>query len=455
MSKQYFGTDGIRGRVGDELINPDFCLKLGRSVGRTFAVKGRRPLVILGKDTRNSGYMLESALEAGLSSAGVDVALLGPIPTPAVAYMTRAMRGDLGIVISASHNPFEDNGLKFFDGEANKLSDAMELSIERQLNTPLSSVSASNLGHVFRVDDARGRYIEFCKGTVDSRIRLDGLKVVLDCANGAAYNVAPRVFRELDADVTGISVDPDGSNINKNCGSTHPELLREKVLELSADVGIALDGDGDRLIMVDSEGEIVDGDELLYVIAHSMWKRNRFCGGVVGTEMSNVGLQRAFEDLGIPFERAKVGDRYVVELLHDKGWVLGGENSGHIICLDWATTGDGIVSALQVLVAMVSQNRSLSDLKRGMTKLPQEMINVAVEDPGDVGTHPNVIDAIRDVEGKLGGDGRVLVRPSGTEPLLRVMVEGKNSVDVRRYAERIADVALNSVDTRAGTLRSQ
>ena len=455
MSKQYFGTDGIRGRVGDELINPDFCLKLGRSVGRTFAVKGRRPLVILGKDTRNSGYMLESALEAGLSSAGVDVALLGPIPTPAVAYMTRAMRGDLGIVISASHNPFEDNGLKFFDGEANKLSDAMELSIERQLNTPLSSVSASNLGHVFRVDDARGRYIEFCKGTVDSRIRLDGLKVVLDCANGAAYNVAPRVFRELDADVTGISVDPDGSNINKNCGSTHPELLREKVLELSADVGIALDGDGDRLIMVDSEGEIVDGDELLYVIAHSMWQRNRFCGGVVGTEMSNVGLQRAFEDLGIPFERAKVGDRYVVELLRDKGWVLGGENSGHIICLDWATTGDGIVSALQVLVAMVSQNRSLSDLKRGMTKLPQEMINVAVEDPGGVGTHPNVIDAIRDVEGKLGGDGRVLVRPSGTEPLLRVMVEGKNSVDVRRYAERIADVALNSVDTRAGTLRSQ
>ena len=304
MSKQYFGTDGIRGRVGDDLINPDFFLKLGRSVGRTLSVKGRRPLVILGKDTRNSGYMLESALEAGLSSAGADVALLGPIPTPAVAYMTRTMRGDLGIVISASHNAFDDNGLKFFDSEANKLSDAMELSIERQLNAPLSPISASNLGHVFRVDDAHGRYIEFCKGTVDSRVRLEGLKVVLDCANGAAYAVAPRVYRELDADVIGISVDPDGSNINKNCGSTHPELLREKVLELSADVGIALDGDGDRVIMVDSEGEIVDGDELLYVIALSMKMQNRFCGGVVGTEMSNGGLQQAFEDLGIPFERA-------------------------------------------------------------------------------------------------------------------------------------------------------
>lgn len=455
MSKQYFGTDGIRGRVGDDVINPDFCLKLGRSVGRTLSVKGRRPLVILGKDTRNSGYMLESALEAGLSSAGADVALLGPIPTPAVAYMTRTMRGDLGIVISASHNPFEDNGLKFFDSEANKLSDAMELSIERQLNTPLSPVIASNLGHVFRIDDARGRYIEFCKETVDSRIRLDGLKVVLDCANGAAYAVAPRVYRELDADVIGISVDPDGSNINKNCGSTHPELLREKVLELSADVGIALDGDGDRVIMVDSEGEIVDGDELLYVIALSIWMRNRFCGGVVGTEMSNGGLQQAFEGLGIPFERAKVGDRYVVELMRDKGWVLGGESSGHIVCLDWATTGDGIVSALQVLVAMVSLNRSLSDLKRGMTKLPQEMINVASEDPGGAVNHPNVVNAIRDVEGKLGGVGRVLVRPSGTEPLLRVMVEGKNPMDVRRYAERIADVVLTSVDTRAGTLRSQ
>ena len=455
MSKQYFGTDGIRGRVGDDLIHPDFCLKLGRSVVRALSVKGRRPLVILGKDTRNSGYMLESALEAGLSSAGADVALLGPIPTPAVAYMTRTMRGDLGIVITASHNPFDDNGLKFFDSQANKLSDAMELSIERQLNTPLPHISASNLGFVFRVDDARGRYIESCKGTVDSRIRLGGLKVVLDCANGAAYDVAPRVYRELDADVIGISVDPDGSNINKNCGSTHPELLREKVLELSADVGIALDGDGDRVIMVDSEGEIVDGDELLYVIALSMSMRNPFCGGVVGTEMSNGGLQRAFEDLGIPFERAKVGDRYVVELLRDKGWVLGGESSGHIVCLDWATTGDGIVSALQVLVAMVSLNRSLSDLKRGMTKLPQEMINVALEDPGGVVNHPSVINAIRDVERKIGGDGRVLVRPSGTEPLLRVMVEGKNSMDVRRYAERIADVALTSVDKGAGTLRSQ
>ena len=314
----------------------------------------------------------------------------------------------------------------------------MELSIERQLNTPLSHVSASNLGHVFRIDDARGRYIEFCKETVDSQIRLDGLKVVLDCANGAAYAVAPRVYRELDADVIGISVDPDGSNINKNCGSTHPELLREKVLELSADVGIALDGDG-----------------LLYVIALSMSMRNRFCGGVVGTEMSNGGLQQAFEDLGIPFERAKVGDRHVVELMRNKGWVLGGESSGHIVCLDWATTGDGIVSALQVLVAMVSLNRSLSDLKRGMTKLPQEMINVASEDPGGAVNHPNVVNAIRDVEGKLGGVGRVLVRPSGTEPLLRVMVEGKNPMDVRRYAERIADVVLTSVDTRAGTLRSQ
>ena len=451
MNKKYFGTDGIRGRVGDALINPDFCLRLGWSAGRTLAVEGRRPLVILGKDTRNSGYMLESALEAGFSAAGVDVALLGPIPTPAVAYLTRTMRADLGVVVSASHNPFDDNGVKFFDGEANKLSDSMELSIESQLDTPLSSISASKLGQVSRVDDARGRYVEFCKRTVDSKLRLDDLQVVVDCANGAGYSVAPRVFRELGADVVAISVNPNGSNINRNCGSTHPEFLREKVVELRADVGIALDGDADRVIMVDAEGEIVDGDELIYVIARSMQMRDRLSGGVVGTEMSNGGLDRAFEDLDIPFERAKVGDRHVVELLRNKGWELGGESSGHIVCLNWANTGDGIVSALQVLSAMVQQNRPLADLKSGMTKLPQEMINVRVEDPGGVLTHHSVIDAIREVEQRLGKDGRVLVRPSGTEPLLRVMVEGASYVDVRRYVEKIANVASTSVNNRVRT----
>jgi len=451
LNKKYFGTDGIRGRVGDALINPDFCLRLGWSAGRTLAVEGRRPLVILGKDTRNSGYMLESALEAGFSAAGVDVALVGPIPTPAVAYLTRTMRADLGVVVSASHNPFDDNGVKFFDGEANKLSDSMELSIESQLDTPLSSISASKLGQVSRVDDARGRYVEFCKRTVDSKLRLDDLHVVVDCANGAGYSVAPRVFRELGADVVAISVNPNGSNINRNCGSTHPEFLREKVVELRADVGIALDGDADRVIMVDAEGEIVDGDELIYVIARSMQMRDRLSGGVVGTEMSNGGLDRAFEDLGIPFERAKVGDRHVVELLRNKGWELGGESSGHIVCLNWANTGDGIVSALQVLSAMVQQNRPLADLKSGMTKLPQEMINVRVEDPGGVLTHHSVIDAIREVEQRLGKDGRVLVRPSGTEPLLRVMVEGASYVDVRRYVEKIANVASTLVNNGART----
>ena len=451
MNKKYFGTDGIRGRVGDALINPDFCLRLGWSAGRTLAVEGRRPLVILGKDTRNSGYMLESALEAGFSAAGVDVALLGPIPTPAVAYLTRTMRADLGVVVSASHNPFDDNGVKFFDGEANKLSDSMELSIESQLDTPLSSISASKLGKVSRVDDARGRYVEFCKRTVDSKLRLDDLHVVVDCANGAGYSVAPRVFRELGADVVAISVNPNGSNINRNCGSTHPEFLREKVVELRADVGIALDGDAARVIMVDAEGEIVDGDELIYVIARSMQMRDRLSGGVVGTEMSNGGLDRAFEDLGIPFERAKVGDRHVVELLRNKGWELGGESSGHIVCLNWANTGDGIVSALQVLSAMVQQNRPLADLKSGMTKLPQAMINVRVEDPGGVLTHHSVIDAIREVEQRLGKDGRVLVRPSGTEPLLRVMVEGASYVDVRRYVEKIANVASTSVNNGVRT----
>ena len=451
MNKQYFGTDGIRGRVGDALINPDFCLRLGWSAGRTLAAEGRRPLVILGKDTRNSGYMLESALEAGFSAAGADVALLGPIPTPAVAYLTRTMRADLGVVVTASHNPFDDNGVKFFDGEANKLSDSMELSIESELDTALSSISASELGQVFRVDDARGRYVEFCKRTIDTKMRFDGLHVVVDCANGAGYAVAPRVFRELGADVVAISVNPDGSNINRNCGSTHPEFLGEKVVELSADVGIALDGDADRVIMIDSEGEIVDGDELIYVIALSMQMRGRLSGGVVGTEMSNGGLHAAFKDLGIPFERASVGDRHVVELLRDRGWELGGESSGHIVCLNWANTGDGIVSALQVLSEMVKQDRSLADLKSGMTKLPQELINVHVEDPEAALTHANVVHAVSEVEKRLGNDGRVLVRASGTEPLLRVMVEGGSYTDVRRYVEKIANVASTLGNNRART----
>ena len=439
MDRDYFGTDGIRGRVGDKPITPDFCVHLGWAVGKVLASSGS-PLVVIGKDTRISGYMIESALEAGLASAGVDVNLFGPIPTPAIAYLTRTLRADAGIVISASHNPFEDNGIKFFDSDGNKLPDEMEVAIEAQLGQPVVSVGSQALGRAYRVDDARGRYIEFCKGTIDRGVHFRGLKLVIDCAHGATYAVAPGVFSELGAEVTLIGADPDGTNINHECGSTHPEAVAQKVVETGADAGIAFDGDGDRVIMVDANGTVVDGDEMLYVIAKTGLPKGRLSGGVVGTVMSNLGLERALETCGIPFERAAVGDRYVLELMRARGWQLGGEASGHLVCLALTTTGDGIVSALQVLVAMVESGRSLAELRNGMQKLPQAMVNVKIHDPGGIAKNPLVDDAIRSLEARLNGRGRVVIRPSGTEPVVRVMVEGEDADEVNEQAASLAAV---------------
>ena len=439
MDRDYFGTDGIRGRVGDKPITPDFCVHLGWAVGTVLASSGS-PLVVIGKDTRISGYMIESALEAGLASAGVDVNLFGPIPTPAVAYLTRTLRADAGIVISASHNPFEDNGIKFFDGDGNKLPDEMEVAIEAQLRQPVVSVGSRALGRAYRVDDARGRYIEFCKSTIDRGLHLRGLKLVIDCAHGATYAVAPGVFSELGADVTVIGADPDGTNINHECGSTHPETVAQKVIETGADAGIAFDGDGDRVVMVDAEGNIVDGDEMLYIIAKTGLPKGRLTGGVVGTVMSNLGLERALETCGIPFERAAVGDRYVLERMRARGWQLGGESSGHLICLALTTTGDGIVSSLQTLVAMVESGRSLAELRNGMQKIPQAMVNVRTHNAGGIAASNVVADAIRDIEGRLKGRGRVVIRPSGTEPVVRVMVEGENADEVNEQAASLAAV---------------
>lgn len=439
MDREHFGTDGIRGRVGDKPITPDFCVHLGWAVGKVLASSGS-PLVVIGKDTRISGYMIESALEAGLASAGVDVNLFGPIPTPAIAYLTRTLRADAGIVISASHNPFEDNGIKFFDADGNKLPDEMEVAIEAQLRQPVVSVGSRELGRAYRVDDARGRYIEFCKGTIDRGVHLRGLKLVIDCAHGATYAVAPGVFSELGADVTVIGADPDGTNINHECGSTHPQAVAKKVVEVGADAGIAFDGDGDRVVMVDAEGNTVDGDEMLYVIAKTGLPKGRISGGVVGTVMSNLGLERALETCGIPFERAAVGDRYVLELMRARGWQLGGEASGHLVCLALTTTGDGIVSALQVLVAMVENGRSLAELRNGMRKLPQAMVNVKIDNPGGIAANPLVDDAIRGLEAHLNGRGRVVIRPSGTEPVVRVMVEGEDADEVNEQAASLAAV---------------
>ena len=437
MDRDYFGTDGIRGRVGDKPITPDFCVHLGWAVGKVLASSGA-PLVVIGKDTRISGYMIESALEAGLAAAGVDVNLFGPIPTPAIAYLTRTLRADAGIVISASHNSFEDNGIKFFDADGNKLPDEMEVAIETQLRRPVVSVGAQELGRAYRVDDARGRYIEFCKGTIDRGVHFRDLKLVIDCAHGATYAVAPGVFSELGADVTLIGADPDGTNINHECGSTHPQTVARKVVETGADAGIAFDGDGDRVIMVDANGDIVDGDEMLYIIAKTGLPKGRLTGGVVGTVMSNLGLERALETCGIPFERAAVGDRYVLERMRARGWQLGGETSGHLVCLALTTTGDGIVSALQVLVAMVESGRSLAELRNGMRKLPQTMVNVRIENPGGIAANPFLDDAIRGIEAHLNGRGRVVIRPSGTEPVVRVMVEGEDADEVNAQANSLA-----------------
>lgn len=439
MSRKYFGTDGIRGRVGEYPITPEFCLRLGWAVGRVFSRQGESH-VIIGKDTRISGYMLESVLESGLVSAGVNVSLLGPMPTPAVAYLTRTLRADAGIVISASHNPYYDNGIKFFDRHGNKLPDQVELEIEAQLEGEIACVDSDRLGKAVRVGDAPGRYIEFCKATVNRGFSLRGLNVVLDCAHGATYHVAPGVFEELGADIDVIGHAPNGTNINDGCGSTRPQALVARVRETGADVGIAFDGDGDRVVMVDAQGEVVDGDELLLIIAEHRARLGQLAGGVVGTVMSNFGLERACARLGIPFDRAKVGDRYVLELMKEKGWQLGGETSGHLLCLDLTTTGDAIVAALQVLAALVEQQRSLNDLKQGMVKLPQTMINVEVPNPAAQAACPSVTRAVQAMDTRLCGRGRVLIRPSGTEPVIRVMVEGEDPDEVRAIAEELAGV---------------
>ncbi|MAR89468.1 MAG: phosphoglucosamine mutase [Pseudomonadales bacterium] len=438
MNKQYFGTDGIRGTVGQGVITPEFMLKLGWAAGKVFSSGEGRQRILIGKDTRISGYMFESALEAGLSAAGVDVMLLGPMPTPAIAYLTRTYRAAAGIVISASHNPYYDNGIKFFCTEGKKLPDEVELRIEHYLGQVMDTVHSDLIGKTRKLEDARGRYIEFCKSTFPRTLSLHGLRIVVDCANGATYAPGPAVFEELGAEVIPIGVSPNGLNINLGCGSTDPQALQEKVRELRADLGIAFDGDGDRLLMVDSQGELVDGDELLYIIARGRQQSGELDGGVVGTLMSNYGLELALQQLGVEFVRAKVGDRYVMEQLTERRWQLGGESSGHIVCLDKTTTGDGIVSALQVLTVMVGQDKSLDELRAGMRKMPQTMINVKLPEKRDVVSLPQVQDAVQSVEAHLGSRGRVLLRPSGTEPLIRVMVEGDDADEVAGLCRQIA-----------------
>jgi phosphoglucosamine mutase len=447
--RKYFGTDGIRGQVGISNINPEFVLKLGWAVGRVLSRdQHKKTRVIIGKDTRVSGYMLESALEAGFSAAGVDVSLLGPMPTPATAYLTQTLRANAGVVISASHNPFEDNGIKFFSADGSKLPDAMELAIEAELETPLQTVSSAKLGKAGRIPDAPGRYIEFCKSTIPSLTRLSGLKIVVDCANGATYHIAPNVFSELGADVITMGIKPDGFNINKDCGSTVPETMRQLVLQSGADIGIALDGDGDRVILVDAAGNLLDGDQVIYIIAKDRQQKGLLQGGVVGTLMSNYGLEKAITAMGVSFLRSRVGDRYVLETLREKDWKIGGESSGHVICLDKTTTGDGIIAALQVLACMVKQEKTLAQLAEGIQLLPQTLINIKTENAASLATHPMVLEVVSAFENQLGGEGRILLRASGTEPLLRLMVEGLDSEQVQIQAQQLGDeiIHINSRD---------
>lgn len=440
--KTYFGTDGVRGRVGTVPMTADWILKLGWAAGRVLALQtkpGVRPKVLIGKDTRVSGYLFESALQAGLIAAGVDCWLLGPMPTPAISYLTRILRASAGIVISASHNPYYDNGIKFFSSEGTKISDEMELLIEAELNKPLITVESEFLGKAQRMLEMNGRYIEYCKSTFPSNQTLTGLKIVLDCAHGATYNVAPHVFRELGAEVFEIGAKPDGFNINDKCGSTNPELLVACVLEKKADLGIAFDGDGDRVMMVDHLGEIVDGDEMLFIIAKWYAETHHLMGGVVGTLMSNMGLEEALKDLDIPFVRAPVGDRHVVEMLEKTGWNLGGEQSGHIICLDINKTVDGIISALRVLNVVCLTRKTIAELKRGMTKYPQVLINVPISDSDYVMNNKMVKSAVLKIEKILQGKGRVLLRPSGTEPVIRVMLEGRDKKLIQEQAKELAE----------------
>ncbi|MBU0752138.1 MAG: phosphoglucosamine mutase [Gammaproteobacteria bacterium] len=442
MSRKYFGTDGVRGRVGQMPITPDFVMRLGYAAGTTLVARetlppGEHPAVLIGKDTRISGYMLEAALEAGFAAAGVDVMLCGPMPTPAIAYLTRALRLQAGVVISASHNPYADNGIKFFSSAGAKLPDAVEREIEARLEQPMGCMESASLGKARRIDDAAGRYIEFCKSTFPTAMDLRGMKIVVDCAHGAAYHIAPNVFHELGAEVVGVGVAPNGLNINDGVGATAPDELRRVVREQHADLGIALDGDADRLLMVDADGTLYDGDQLLYVIARQRHAVSPVAG-VVGTLMTNLGFEHALAKLGIPFARAKVGDRYVLELLQERGWLYGGENSGHILCLDRHSTGDGIVSALQVLGALRAQGQTLAQVCADLTMYPQKLINVRMTAGFDWQSDPGIAAAVATAGQLLDGKGRVLLRPSGTEPLLRVMVEGQDGALVTAQAEAIA-----------------
>jgi len=446
MSRKFFGTDGVRGKVGEYPITPDFVLKLGWAAGKVLA-GGNRGKVVIGKDTRISGYIFESVLEAGLASAGVDSLMLGPMPTPAIAYLTRTLHANAGIVISASHNPYYDNGIKFFSSRGTKLPDDVELAIEAEMDKTLTCNDSANLGKAERIADAEGRYIEFCKSTIPHSVDLSGMKIVLDCAHGATYKVAPHVFHELRANVISIGIEPNGTNINDECGSTQPAQLQQAVIEHQADLGIAFDGDGDRLMMVDAHGNLIDGDELLYVIANERKASGQLQGGVVGTLMSNLGFEHALQKINIPFTRAKVGDRYVMEQLFANDWLLGGENSGHIICLDRTTTGDGLVSALQVVAAIVHSGKPLHELIKGMEKYPQILINVKLSKKMEVCSLQAVQDAVKQAEAELADKGRVLLRPSGTEPLIRVMVEGQDEAQVRKLAEQIAAVVTETVAT--------
>ena len=437
MNRRYFGTDGIRGLVGDHPMTPEFVLKLGWAAGRALSAE-RQGLVLIGKDTRLSGYVFESALQAGLASAGMDVRLLGPVPTPAVAYLTRTQSAVAGVVISASHNPYYDNGIKFFSGSGKKLSDEMEANIEAYLDQPIEMVSPAALGKVSRIADAAGRYAEFCKSTYQEQVNLAGLRMVVDSAHGAGYSIAPKVFSELGAEVFSIGAAPDGLNINQEVGATSPEGLAKEVIARRADIGIALDGDGDRLVMADHEGVVVDGDELLYIMAADQVRRGHNVKGVVGTLMSNLGLEQAIREMGLEFHRANVGDRYVLRELEERGWSLGGEGSGHLICLDKTSTGDAIVAALAVISAMTGTGQQLSALKQAFKKYPQHMVNVRCHDKTHI-EHSSVKQAVAAVESELGDQGRVLLRPSGTEPLIRVMVEGMHRELVEKSAQTIAD----------------
>ncbi|MBU3023022.1 phosphoglucosamine mutase [Aestuariibacter sp. A3R04] len=437
--RKYFGTDGIRGKVGESAINPEFVTKLGWAAGKVLAGHGTNK-VLIGKDTRISGYMLESALEAGLSAAGINIGLLGPMPTPAIAYLTKTFRSEAGIVISASHNPYYDNGIKFFSSDGFKLDDDIELAIESMLDEPMTCVASNKLGKATRINDAAGRYIEFCKGTFPSDLSLKGMKIVVDCAHGATYHIAPNVLSELGAEVIEIGTSPDGLNINEKVGATSMRATVEKVLETGAHLGFALDGDGDRIMLVDHLGNVLDGDEILYIVARDALKSGRLSGGVVGTLMSNLGLEVALSKLGIPFARSAVGDRYVMELLQQKGWAIGGENSGHVLNLNIASTGDGIVAGLQVITAMLRSGMDLHQLSSGFEKFPQKLINVRYnEGASSPLENGSVKDAVNTAEAALGKSGRVLLRKSGTEPLIRVMVESDDEMHSLKWAESIAD----------------